>query len=163
MERFVRMRRSGLPDGAIANVMAREGVNAPPGFFPDDVAVPAPAHIVVVAAAKQPTAASPPSLADALKGFDRTKLKAASAEEEQDDDSQARRSSGGGGIADALAGFDRSALRKAPERSVEEKKDLAAKGQAGFGAVFAKAIEGRRQYIQESDEEEVGEDDEWAM
>jgi len=167
MEKYVRMRRSGLPDGAIANAMSRDGVTPPPGFLPDD-AQPLPPARVVVAHATTSTSTKPAggSLVDALAGFDKNKLKHSASRGDDDNgaDERPKSTGSGGGLVDALAGFDRAKLKPAAERTPEEKKELAAKGQAGFGAVFEQAIGARRKFIADASDDDADDDnDEWAM
>ena len=158
------MKRSGLPDGAVANAMLRDGVTPPPGFFGEGFEAPKAAaplpkpvpHAAPAAAAEHPrTGGGGGDLVSALQGFDRTHLRRA-------EDAPPRResnvSSGGGGgdaggLVSQLAQFDRSKLRRASNLSTDEKKVVAKAGQEGFAGAFADAIDQRRKFIHESDDE----------
>ena len=168
--KYVKMKRAGLPDGAIVNAMNRDGVPIPDGFFPPDFSAPKPVAIKITAAAaaaKPEVAAAPQGggggggLMDALKGFDASKLKKheASADEEA---AQAPRSPSNPLMAE-LEKKAKGGLRKRTQAEIEqeerEKAELASKGRNMFNEALLDKFKNVNPQDEDEDEEAEGWDD----
>jgi len=164
--RYIRMRKAGLPDGAVVNAMNRENVPIPPGFFPPDFVIPQHAEVQVT---KQPLApASAPqggnSMMVALKGFDASKLKHADPSAEGEEE-KAKPSNP---LFAELEKKSKGGLRKRTQEEVDaeeeekRKSKIAQKGQDLFNQALIDKFKNARGDDDDEQDKDDG-DEEWAM
>lgn len=135
-EKYYRMQKAGLPEGAILNAMKRDGVEPPSGFFAsEEVVKPPPAATKPLAHAATPAAAKPGGFLAGIKQFDKSQLKKSPGAEGTKAQSNDTRAGGaGGGGNSLLAGiqrFNRSNLKHSTTNAAVEKRAPATSAPAG--------------------------------
>jgi hypothetical protein len=134
-EKYVRMRRAGLPDGALRSAFQRDGIEPPPGFFDSS---PAPAAAAAVAAAAVVVVApttpqrsnghvdAHPAAPNFLAGIRDAKTSSTLRHVDKDANGGASATSGagkpssGGSMLDAISGFNRANLKHKDSSEVSE-------------------------------------------
>eukprot|EP00511_Aplanochytrium_stocchinoi_P002733 CAMPEP_0204836052 /NCGR_PEP_ID=MMETSP1346-20131115/24224_1 /ASSEMBLY_ACC=CAM_ASM_000771 /TAXON_ID=215587 /ORGANISM="Aplanochytrium stocchinoi, Strain GSBS06" /LENGTH=460 /DNA_ID=CAMNT_0051970517 /DNA_START=246 /DNA_END=1628 /DNA_ORIENTATION=- len=119
--KYERMKKAGLPEGAIINAMNRDGVVPPTGFFlEEDLALSTiprspPSHH------NKTAAQGPSSFLAGIKGFDKTKLQASATNSKSNSDNNIG-STSGNSLLDGISGFNRNALKKTDNFSSNSQK-----------------------------------------
>lgn len=172
--KYVKMKRAGLPDGAIVNAMNRDGVAVPRGFFPEDFQVP---HVVQISVPKEVSDRSTPlpaagaaaasqnggtssSLMDQLKGFNSTQLKRRQDEPEE----QAPPAKSVNPLLAELEKKAQGGLRKRPQEEIEEEERIKAQAQLAEKGknMFNQALLEKFKNVNPNDEEDEEGNDDWS-
>lgn len=121
------MKRAGLPEGALQNAFARDGVQPPPGFFGAE----ASSANVTRQSAPLPQRSTPPPSSSVQPNFlagirDKKTSALRHVEEKEEGSSPVPAAGSGGGMLAGISGFDRSKLKHKDAGEIKQEKAAAA-------------------------------------